>query len=58
LLSNFLDNIGGRSEDHIGIMAWGYKRAQEVFSMVVKLQGGMEDYVYSSSPARIIMGRM
>jgi hypothetical protein len=41
LLSNFLDNIGGRSEDHIGIMAWGYKRAQEVFSMVVKLQGGI-----------------
>jgi hypothetical protein len=41
LLSNFLDNLGGRSDDRIDFMIWGYNRAQEVFSMVVKNREGI-----------------
>lgn len=38
LPSNFLDNLGGRSEDFIKIMTWRYNRAQEVFLMIVQMR--------------------
>jgi hypothetical protein len=41
LLSNLLDNLRGRSKDCIKFMIWGYNRAQEVFSMVVKNREGI-----------------